>query len=210
MALYRRPALPQTEYRDDAGALIAYGRRWDAAGPPDEAYSRTSNLERFAPIHDVADALIAWLRADFDTDVEDDASVAADLLHDPGEVARAIRVSPRARDAAALTFVFTPFPGVLLHAGALQDCLFPVCGCDACDDDVVELSDELEWTVRTVTTGGFSERITRSSVHHAFSEPGVGSRSGECRVQDLPATRIAAAREMIPADGRWKAWPARP
>ena len=49
-------------------------------GPPEDAYSRTSNLDRFAGLHTVAYALIEWLRSTFDVEVETGPRVVEDLL----------------------------------------------------------------------------------------------------------------------------------
>lgn len=122
--------------------------------PPEDAYSRLSHFERFAPLHDVALELIEWLRSAFDVDVDQSPSVAADLLSQPRDVFQAVRLVPRWEGAAPLTFVLTGFPGVFLQAGSLHDFHFPECGCDACDDTVTDLLDKLEWTVRTVVSGG--------------------------------------------------------
>ncbi|MGX9294439.1 DUF6226 family protein [Tsukamurella paurometabola] len=41
--------------------MIEYGDRWGIDSPPDDSYSRTINLDRFEPLHLVADALIDHL-----------------------------------------------------------------------------------------------------------------------------------------------------
>ncbi|WP_354476545.1 DUF6226 family protein [Marisediminicola sp. UYEF4] len=68
-----------------------------------------------------------------------------------------LAVIPREPTAAPLTIVFTGFPGLFLHSGVLHDFHLPVCGGDACDDDVTNVADELEWTVRTIASGGYPE-----------------------------------------------------
>jgi hypothetical protein len=168
MSTYHRPAFPVQEYRDDLGRPISYGQRWEGS-PPEDAYSRISYPERFAPLHAVADALIDWLQETFDVSVDESPEVASDLLRPPEDVVRAVRIVPSDKRAAGLSFVLTGFPGVYLHAGALHDFHFPVCGCDACDEGVLELADDLEWTVRTVVQGGYAER---------FFPGGSGSSTG--------------------------------
>jgi hypothetical protein len=44
------------------------GHRWGAEGPPREAYSRVTNPERFAPLHDVAAELLDRLELEFDAE----------------------------------------------------------------------------------------------------------------------------------------------
>ncbi|WP_146067362.1 DUF6226 family protein [Arthrobacter sp. SX1312] len=75
------------------------------------------------------------------------------------DILDAIRIVPNDSDEAPLTSVLTPFPGVFLHAGSLHDFHFPDCGLDACDEDVEAVATELEWTVRSVVSGGYSERF---------------------------------------------------
>jgi hypothetical protein len=213
MTEYRRPTFPVEIYRDEQGRPIYYGNRWGGESPPEDSYSRLSNPQRFAPLHAVADALIDWLQATFDVTLEQTPSAASDLLHMPDHVVRAVRVVPRDPTAAPLTFVLTPFPGIYLHAGVLHDFHLPVCGCDACDDDVLNLAEELEWTVRTVVSGGYSERFDPGRgdwIEFRLEEPGVGMRSGRSRTADLPEDRVRFARTALPAAGQWSAWPLLP
>ncbi len=98
------------DFHDDDGAVIAYGDRWGRESPPSESYSALSNVERLRPVHQVAEALIDALRADYAVTVEDDLAVASDLMHDRDDEVRAVRITPDDSTAAALTFVFTSFP----------------------------------------------------------------------------------------------------
>jgi hypothetical protein len=213
MTEYRRPTFPERNYLDEHGLPIDYGYRWGDASPPEAAYSRMSNQHRFAPLHAAAIALIDWLETTFNVDVEQTLNVAADLLRVPDDVVRAVRVVPREATAAPLTFVLTPLPGVFLHAGLLHDFHFPVCGCDACDDDVTDVVDDLEWTVRTVVSGGYSECLDLwpgQRVENKLDEPGVRMSSGRSRIRDLPDARVKLARRRLPHAGQWKPWPLLP
>ena len=154
---YTRPVLPAPTFIDSTGAAISYGNRWPD-GPPDDAYGVESNLERFAPLHSVADALIAYLRREYRVTISEDAAHADDLLNPRSDVARAVRVTPASTDAAPLTFVFTRHPGVMIHAGALHDFPFPACGCDACDETAESGADQMERLVMAVVAGGYGER----------------------------------------------------
>ncbi|KQV06956.1 DUF6226 family protein [Leifsonia sp. Root112D2] len=209
MTEYRRPTFPVETYRDEQGGVIDYGNRWARDSPPDDAYSRMSNLQRFAPLHDVATALIEWLQSAFDVTVEETPTAATDFLLKPDDVVRAIRVVPRDPTAAPLTFVLTRFPAVYLHAGLLHDFHFPDCGCDACDDDLTGLAEELEWTVRTVVSGGYSERFDPWPgrwIEFRLDEPGAGMRSGRSRTKELPDERVTLARTSLPPAGQWLPW----
>ena len=197
-------------YRDEDDAPIEYGARWKGESPPEEAYSRLSNLERFLPLHSVAQSLGEWLEATFEVTVERDPAVAADLLHAPADVVGALRLIPHDASAAPLTFVLTSLNGVYLHAGLLHDFQFPVCCCDACDEDVFVLADELEWTVRTVVAGGYSERfepVPSLWIASTREDPAGRKRGSRSRVHDVPVEHVAYARARIPDTGQWAAWP---
>ncbi|MCR2799447.1 DUF6226 family protein [Microbacterium sp. zg-Y818] len=209
MTDYVRPDVAPQTFTDEAGTTVDYGGRWPQS-PPSESYSVVSNRERFAPLHAVAEALIAWLAETFDVAVVDDPAASDDLLRLPASVTRAVRVTPSDPDAAVLTFVFTAFPGVILHAGLLHDFPFPVCGCDACDETWERGADEMEWTVRTVVEGGFAEGIDRRRqlpVFFSLDEPGVATSSGSGRAEDYPADRLLVAAPLLPRDELWAPWP---
>ncbi|MGB4135563.1 MAG: DUF6226 family protein, partial [Microbacterium sp.] len=127
-------------------------------------------------------------------------------------VVRAVRVTPNDPSCAALTFVFTGYPGLFVHAGLLHDFPFPVCGCDACDQSAVQEIDALEELVFAVVTGNYRETVTRgprAQVERALRFPSGGS-SGRGPAKDLPAARLSAATPILRslADG-WAAWPPR-
>lgn len=214
MTPYVRPDIDAPTFRNAAGEAIPYGRRWDGP-PPEETYSVDSHPERFTPLHEIADALIAYLRAAYDVEVDEGRDVAADLLHDASDdIVRAVRVRPKRADAAALTFVFTTYPGVTLHAGLLHDFVFPSCGCDACDSTWDSEAEELEQRVLAVVTGDYSERVDRGLrpwVEHRFTYPDGGWQGGRGRASSIPAERFRAAKPRLRAlsDG-WAAWPALP
>lgn len=206
-----RPAIDAPVFRDPDGRVIEYGNRW-AGDPPEEAYSVDTHPERFAPVHTVADALIAHLRETYDVEVDEGVETAADLLHQAPTVVRAVRVRPNDPACAALTFVFTAYPGIFLHAGVLHDFHYPVCGCDACDSTWEREADELERHVLAVVTGHYRETVDhrlQAWVGFALTYPD-GSSSGQSRADEVPADRLEAAATLLRArpDG-WAAWPRR-
>lgn len=160
MTDYARPAVEDRVFADEDGRPIPYGNRWGGGSPPDESYSVTSSTERFQPLHTIADALLEHLARTYDVTIEDDPAVASQDAAEISWAARAVRVTPLSLDAAPLTIVWTVFPGILLHTGALHRFEYPVCGCDACDDDWTALADDLERTVLDVVAGRYEESIT--------------------------------------------------
>jgi hypothetical protein len=211
MSGYFRPALRAEVYRDGAGSPIAYGDRWGTDSPPDDSYSVTSHLERFAPLHNVAAALITYLDTTYDVAVTEDAAFARDIHHTRHDVIRAVRVTPSTPDAASLTFVFTSFPSVIVHAGLLQDFLYPVCGCDACDETWERSADDLEWQTLAVAAGRYEERIADGaeldvtmSLEAADGSARIG---GESRRVDFAADRVEVATGRLrELGGAWAPW----
>lgn len=116
--------------------------------PEDDAYGRVTDPERYLPLHGVADAIIEQLVNEYDVSVERGGSeLDADLA---SEADRLVRLSA---DAATLTIAWTSFPGVIIRVGAGQREGFPRCGCDACDEPVDELIDELRHRLREAAVG---------------------------------------------------------
>ena len=115
---------------------------------------------------------------------------------------QAVKVTPRDPGAAALTFVLTGYPGVMVHAGVLHDFPFPVCGCDACDETAETAADRLEMLVLTVAAGGYSERYPvgrkRWSEYALTAFDGSGSESG----QGEPAPAAPPAHDAEVSCGR--------
>lgn len=207
---YRRPPIDAPVFHDADGRAIDYGNRWGGGPPPEDTYSVESHLERFAPLHTVADALIAHLRDSCDVDVHEGEDAAADILRPTfHEVVRAVRIRPTNPACATLTFVFSAHPGIVIRAGLLNDFPFPVCGCDACDSTWDAEADELERQVLAVVTGNYSERIEPGLspwVEHSFSYPDGCRRGG--RTRDIPEQRLEAARPVLrDLPGGWAAWP---
>lgn len=209
MSSYVRPPIDAPVLRDVEGQIIDYGNRWSGS-PPEETYSVDTHPERFAPIHTVADAVIAYLGDTYDVELIEGEETAADLLHPAPDVVRAVRVQPNDSGCAALTFVFTSYPGIFLHAGLLHDFHYPVCGCDACDSTWNAEADDLEQQVLAVVTGHYREGIERGIrpwFEHSFTYPD-GASSGRSRGQNVPAERLKAARPVLRrlTEG-WAAWP---
>jgi hypothetical protein len=209
---YQRPSIDAPVFCDADGHVIDYGNRW-AESPPDDTYSVETHPERFAPLHAVADALIAHLRDAYDVELDEGVEAAADLLRPSfNEVVRAVRIRPNDPACASLTFVFTTYPGISMHAGLLNDFQYPVCGCDACDSTWNAEADELERQVHAVVTGNYRETLARRGldpwIEHKFTYPDGGWRSGGSGAQDIPGERLTTAQPMLRnlSEG-WSAWP---
>ncbi|WP_163631080.1 DUF6226 family protein [Microbacterium sp. B35-04] len=208
---YARPSIAAPEFRDSNGEVIDYGHRWDGS-PPENTYSVDTHPERFAPLHAVADALVAHLRDTYDVDINEGAEVAADLLHPSyHDVVRAIRIRPNDPACASLTLVFTAYPGIYMHAGLLNDFHYPVCGCDACDSNWEGEADDLERQVLAVVAGRYRETIELREpdpwIGYAFTYPD-GARSGGSREPGISPERLRAAKSILGRlSAEWSPWP---
>lgn len=213
MHAYLRPTVEDDVFRDATGAVITYGDRWGAPGPPEEAYSVTTHPDRFRPLHTVADALVTHLGTSYDVEVSSGSTVPGGASGGP-EIVRTTELRPRDARATPMTITHTAFPGVVVHAGVLLDAAYPACGCDACDDTWQEQADDLEWLVGAVVAGRFREWVTRRGgrtwVGHSLGADGGRASSGESVADALPADRLRAAAAVLrESHSGWAAWPTR-
>lgn len=210
MSDYVRPEIDTPVFRDAEGRVIEYGNRWPGS-PPEDTYSVDTHPERFAPLHAVGDALVAYLRETYEVEVEDGVHVAEDLNRPSSfDVLRAVRLRPADPRCAPVTVVFDAYPGLSVHLGALYDAHYPHCGCDACDEEWRAIATDLEQQVLAVVTGNFREAVVMGGelmVQHAFTFP-EGSRCGSSGAEDLPSERLSNARQVLRGvpDG-WAPWP---
>ena len=158
----------------------------------------------------MADALIEHLRQTYAVTVSEDIAFSADLIHQPRIPLRAVRVVPTNSDAAPLTFVFSSFPGVDIHAGLLHDFHFPSCGCDACDESLERLLEEIEEAVLAVAAGDFSEYVTSGAllaVGYALRSDDGGFRAGSGSPQNFPQERLVEAETALRRlTSGWQPW----
>jgi hypothetical protein len=204
MPSYVRPVGPDQVFRDRAGAVIHYGSRWDGSGPPTDTYSVVSHAERFAPLHLVADALIEHLAETYDVQVSQDASHADDFLRHP-DLERVTRLSPNDSAAAPLTFGFTTYPGLILHAGLLHDFAYPICGSDACDETATNQVEHLEGHVSAVVTGRYRESYTPGAelpLEFALRFDD-GGQAGSTTTDGYPAGLLANRRSATSRIAGW-------
>ena len=179
---YVRPSILEQEFLDADSSVIDYGHRW-ARDPDDDAYSVTAHPERFAPLHVVAHALIEHLGAG------------------APRVGVALRIDPTTVGAAPIEFTLTPFPGVLLRSGEGFFARFPFCGCDARDESVPRLIDELEETVLAIVAGGLEETARGYRLELAS-----GRRGTHRDPNDHPPGLTDAQGRALTAQN-WAPWP---
>jgi hypothetical protein len=185
--------------------------RWGAEGPPLEAYSRVTNPERFASLHDVAAELLDRLELEFD--VERTAGHGLDSELEEGcKLARpSVTLVPRDVSAAPIVVAFSAFPGLRVRFGRWWTTAFPTCGCDACDETAESETKRLKLLIDNLTAGHFREAI-RIPADGAASQTSefcsVGERCSRQSKLDRPRARqLVAASDRSSYD--WRPWPKR-
>ena len=141
------------------GGWFGYAPLPDAGDPPDEAYSRVTNPERFRPLHEAALGLVERLKADFDVKVEEGYDLPFPRIHKSELDLPSVRLTPYDPDCAPISIAFTDFPGIIIRLGKWKEEPFPDCGCDACDEDADEEIEAMTEIFESVTGGGFLEAI---------------------------------------------------
>ena len=187
------------------------GDRWGIEGPPEEAYSRVTNPERFQPLHDAAAELLDRLEREFAVERLE----GRDADYELGRESRArpaIRLTPHDPQAAAIVVAFSEFPGLHVRFGSWRTERFPNCGCDACDETPDGSIEKMTRMVEAVVSGGFREAMRvppllgdgwRESEFH-FNDGGSASRGHVRRSRALEMTR-----GKLNVTLEWKPWPLR-
>lgn len=170
-----RPDLHLGVYLDERGLPIPYGRRWGMGHPPEDTYSVTRHPERFEPLVEVSRALQAHVAENYE----------------------------QAGDAASLRFGERDFPSVEVWAGAAGYERFPVCGCDACDENVEEMVANLEDFVFAVLNGEFQESWERGGIKTEWPTRD-GGRGSWSKSDDKVAKRTLKERGRRATYGAWR------
>jgi hypothetical protein len=155
-----------------------------------------------------ADTLVADLAERFEVTVT--RAPAAPRRISKVQPIETIQLSPPHTDQAPLTITTTSFPGPSLDVGAGQHLALPACGCDACDEQVQNLVEDLVKYCKAVAEGRLSERIDvlRGVLEHAWD----GDDWSSCGTRTLTKRRVSELRAgavQPPPDGHWRPWPRR-
>ncbi len=193
---------------------MSSGSKWGDNEPPLEAYSRVTDAERFRPLHPAMMDMILGLEAAFDV-VRAEGYSLDEELEKPFSLARpSVRLSPGDPDAAPILVAFSDFPGLHVRFGRWSTELFPVCGCDACDESAEGEIKRITRMVDSVTHWGFREAVQRSIVPFVgrgwleteFRTPNSmhGSKS---RLDGSQARLMSGGRRRLELN--WRPWPRR-
>jgi hypothetical protein len=187
------------------------GHRWAAEGPPLEAYSRVTNPERFASLHDFAAELMDRLELEFDVERTEGSGLDTELEEGCKLARPSVTLVPRDTGAAPVVIVFSAFPGLRVRFGRWCTSAFPTCRCDACDETVESETERLKSLLDNLTAGRFREAIRIPPDGPAWKESEFWSGTARCAQQSqLGRTR---ALQLVAARGRslydWGPWPRR-
>ncbi len=190
---------------------LGYAKYGRAVPPPDPAYSRVTNAERFRPLHSAMLETIGRLENDFDVERTEGYGLDAELERGLDPASPPVRLNPRDSDAAPIAVVFSTFPGLHVRFGRWYSEPFPSCGCDACDESAEGEIERLNEMVDDVVAGRFCEAIRRPLISFRGSGwretkfwSSVGRRTNRSRVDGLRAREMAGGRRRL--DLNWRAW----
>ena len=130
--------------------------------PPEEAYERVTNPERFQVLHTVMLETLGRLEVEFDVRREEGCGLDEGLELNLELARPTIRLIPADPDAAPIVAAFSAFPGLHVRFGKWWKELLPACGCDACGDSGEELAEDLARMVESVVAGRFRESFEPS------------------------------------------------
>ena len=190
------------------------GHRWGAEGPPLEAYSRVTNPERFAPLHDIAEETLDRLVSTFRVKRMEGCGLDPELEHRYKLARPTVKLLPQEPLAAPVVVAFSVFPGLHVRFGRWYLTAFPNYGCDACAETAEGEEERLRSLVGNVTAGCFREAICIPAVGDPWIESEFWSelrpilRSGRRSQSRIDPDH---AEQLVAESGRssynWVQWP---
>ena len=185
---------------------------WGVEGPPDDAYSRVTEPERFRPLHDWALETVARLQTEYEANLDEGAGMDAELERSP--LSRAtLRLTPLQDSCAPITIVFTDLPGLAVRAGRWFTEPFPSCGCDTCDEMPDDAFEGFTRLLSAVVAGNFRESLYLQPEGDGWCTREFWSaddfrRSGKSRVLRDEASQILNGEAEIVLE--WMPWQPKP
>ena len=181
---------------------------WGGEGPPDDAYSRVTEPERFAPLHVWALETVARLQREYEVTLDEDGVTDADPERSP--LSRPLMELTPVRDSSApITIAFTDFPGLGVRVGRWLTDWFPSCGCDACDEMPEDEFERFTELLSDVVAHRFRESLYLEPTGDAWRswELWAGEhrrRSGRSRVSGDNALQMLGGETEIALE--WTPW----
>jgi hypothetical protein len=169
-------------------------------------YPHNADTERFAVLHDAAEALLDELTERYMVERRE----TKELLGPDEALVRTVRLIPRTPAAAPLAIAFTGLPGLRVRLGRWWTQTLPECGCADCAEDPAHLIDELKVQAKALVEGGLWERVRRGVSGSWFETRLIGEGFKAAR-EGLLSARAArnARRGGFAAPVQWAPWPRR-
>ena len=182
--------------------------------PPDEAYERVTNPERFQPLHSAVMEMIVRMEETFDFRRVEGYGLDEELEGKIAIVRPSVRLTPVNSNAAPITVAFSDFPGLFVRLGRWVIEPFPSCGCDACDESAADEIERLTELVDVVTSEGFREAVqcpkgplaVDSWLKSEFRAP-TYRRSSKSRITRPRALQMTGGARSLKL--HWQPWPRR-
>ena len=127
---------------------------WGREGPPDEAYSRVTEPERFLPLVEWSLDMLSRLEAEYDVRREEGYDLDSPLERTP-PTRPTIKLTPRRDASAPIAVAFHDLPGIRVRFGHYLIEPFPDCACDACDECAEGEFQNFKETEEAVVAGHF-------------------------------------------------------
>ena len=181
---------------------------WGKEGPPDEAYSRVTEPERFAPLHEWALEAVSRLQREYEVTLDEAGVTDAELERSPPS-RPLMKLTPIRDSSAPITIAFTDFPGLGVRVGCWVTDWFPSCGCDACDEMPEEEFERFTEFLSDVVAGRFRELLYLDPAGDGWSSMELWSgdhhpRSGGSRVSRDKAAQFLNGETEIALE--WTPW----
>ena len=177
-------------------------------GPPDDAYERVTEPERFMPLHDWALEVVERLQTEYDVFLEEGEGIDVEL--ERTDLAKpTIKLTPRKDSCVPIAIACTDFPGLAVRVGRWVTEWFPSCGCDACDEMPEGEFEALTELLCDVVAGRFRESMRLQTEDDGWSSRQFWSdderrSSGGSRVSRAKAARILDGKREIILE--WQPW----
>ena len=186
--------------------------RRDGEGPPDDAYSRVTEPERFTPLHDWAFEAVAQLQTNYEVTLVESQGIDTELEKRP--LSRpTLKLTPIHDSCAPVTIAFTDFPGLAVRFGRWATEWFPSCGCDACDEMPDREFERLARLLGHVVAGRFRESLHLQPGDSGWRNTEFGSTDGHRSARQTRVPRDEASQilngeaEIVLA---WLPWEPKP
>ena len=203
------PGEPDDQWEPEPG----YQRR--RVSPPDDAYERVTNPERFQPLHSAAMEMISRMEETFDVHRVEGHGLDEELEGKRAIERPSVRLTPVNSNAAPVTVAFSDFPGLFVRVGRWVIDDFPSCGCDACHESAEGEIERLTELVDAVTAEGFREAVQcpkgplagDGCLKFEFRTPTYRRRSSGSRIRRSRALQMSGGARHLKL--HWQPWPRR-